>query len=460
MTKPQRLWTISYLAGLAFYSWLSFSLTAPNLVLTGWPPYWQFQTWMWQTLFNNRPLLTGLFAVVAVWLVVSYGGLVMSLVKAKLPGWRRLVIGWLVITAPLLVASNALSYDVFNYIFNAKMVLVYQANPHVQVALDFWQDPWTRFMHNTHTPAPYGYGWTALSLLPFTVSFGKFTLNWLLFRAMGLISLGLTFGAFWLVAHRTGRQLRLVDLAIVFLNPLLLIEVVGNMHNDLWMMAPAVVALGLVAARPRAGDEVVSELPSGNLKVSGLQASGLPASGLQARAGSPAVSSLQAGTLAVSAAALAVSISIKLATVALLPLWLGLVACRLGAIDRLLARLRQPRLKQLAGWSDRHWPLVASLLMMVPLLTPRSQQFLPWYLTWVIVWLPLLSTGSWQRWWRLAVIGLSITSLLRYLPFLLAGEFNEQIIIHQKLITWLPWLLSLVPLYWWQQRTMIDGELT
>lgn len=404
-----QLWALLYFAGLSLFAIYSFSMTDPNLVLSTWQPYWEFQQWMWQTFFVNEQLLTITYASLIIILVGSHLGLVRSIDRSRsfpTVSLNRILLGLLALSLPLLVSYNALSHDVFNYMFNAKMVAIYQANPHVQVALDFAQDPWTRFMHNTHTAAPYGYGWTILSLIPFGLGQflgGKFALTWIFFRVASLVSLSMMIAVLWWLSPKSGRgTLSWSKLAVVFFSPLVLLEILSSSHNDLWMMAPAMLSLGLLALPKRRMSQVVLAL-----------------------------------------SLLGASIFIKIVTVVLIPVAAGL-----------LIRSYLPQsVRQLF---ERYWPLFAAGLMFIPLLTARSQQFHPWYLTWVMVWLPLFGTYDekikqthlswWERLAQLGIVTLSISSLFRYLPWLWAGGFDQTVIVHQKLITWLP--LVVVGLWW------------
>lgn len=365
-----------YFLLLVIYTVFSYSLTAPNLVLTSWPPYWRFQTWMWDIFFNNRLLLTNSYLILLISLFVTYFSIIKIWPKKQQMAW------WLplLIASPLIFSNNALSYDIFNYIFNAKMIVVYQANPHLQTALNFATDNWTRFMHNTHTPAPYFYGWTGLSLLPYFLGGGKFSITWLSFRLFSFLSLGLL--SFSLVKNIKKQN---VWLLILLLNPLLLIEVVSNAHNDLWMMAPAITAILLITNKKTSKNILLSFL------------------------------------------LLLFSASIKLATLALIPVWLALV------------------LPWKKVWPKPHefilsnWPFMTSVLLFLPLLTPRSKQFLPWYLIWSLVWLPLINK-KWQP-WKISLLVLSISSMLRYTPYLWMGNYDGDVIWQQQLITWTPFVL-------------------
>jgi Gpi18-like mannosyltransferase len=122
------------------------------------------------------------------------------------------------------------------------MVLIYHANPHLQTAINFAADPMLRFMHNVHTPAPYAYGWTGLSLLPGLVWFTKnFTLS---FWAMKLFIAGFWLGQLWILQKLVHRLFPKEPWRfwLFALNPLVLVETLINGHNDVVMMFLALVS--------------------------------------------------------------------------------------------------------------------------------------------------------------------------------------------------------------------------
>jgi hypothetical protein len=403
-------WLVRYSTLLSIFAIFSYSLTDPNLVLTSWLPYWQFQQWMWQTFFQNAPLLTYTYTALIIGIFGLYMGLVRSApqdIVSKFGQMKSFLIIVLLTIAPLFLSYNMLSHDVFNYIFNAKMVLAYDADPHVQVALDFQQDNWTRFMHNTHTPAPYGQGWTALSLLPYAMGLSKFTFTWLIFRGWSVLSVVLTAIVIWFVAKRIHQNITYRELTLLFLNPLLVIEVVSTIHNDLWMMMPAVLSLGLIIK------------PLKNKTVSIL----------------------------ISALLLFLSSSIKLASIVLLPLWIFFLFYHFSIWAKLHQGIIKMKQKKLAKLFTQYvesirgyWAEIAVILCFIPLLTDRSQQFHPWYLTWLLVWLPFLKV----KWMKGSIVVLSVSSLLRYIPWLWVGHFSDQVILQEKAITWVPLVIFLI----------------
>ena len=415
MRKSVTVWGLVLLQMCLSVLWSAWTwiLTAPNLVLSTHPWYWQVQTYLWEHFYANRPLITYVYVVIIVGLFATFA---CSVKYFQLVSCRQFAVALLLIISPLLFSYNALSYDVFNYLFNAKMVIVYHDNPHINTALDYSDDDWTRFMHNTHTTAPYGYGWTAVSLLPYYLSGGKFLPNWLLLRLFNLVLLVAT------VALLAKLQLRVhgrVDYRKLWLfagNPLVLIEIITNLHNDLWMMLPALASLYLL-------------LPTSNRD---RHQSWLPVTG--------------------SLGLMLFSLSIKYATVALLPVWIFL----LGDYFPWWSQLSLP-LSYQTYWR-RGRDLVrtylfdlAAGLMFLPLLTGRSQLFHPWYLVWSLCLIPLCQCQLWRR----ILLAFSFSSLLRYLPYLWENGYATQTLLYQQLITFtipIVYLLAVGGLYWRQRR--------
>ncbi len=378
-----KFWLIVTFILYTAYSIFTYGLTTPNLILIGEEWFSNFQFQMWDIFFHDRKLSITVYLslIILIWLCTWK---LISILKAKISLKNSLIILAFLI-APLIFSYNALSADVFNYIFNAKMVVYYRANPHQNTAIDYSYDDWTRFMHNVHTPAPYGYGWTIFSILPYWLSQNKFFLAWLIFRLLSVVSLVLLVKITLELIKITKTKVKWSQLGWLLFNPLLLIEIISNSHNDLWMMIPALWSLLLI-------------LKNNN--------------------------KFKWKNLLLSVLLLGFSISTKMATLAITPIWLGL----------LIAQLK-PKLmeKSLGKLFLENWPTIASILMFLPLLTPRSKQFLPWYLTWALVFLPL----SKNKIWKTLLISLSFSSLLRYLPWMLNNAYSPEIIVQQKYVTWL-----------------------
>jgi hypothetical protein len=222
----------------------------------------------------------------------------------------------------------------------------------------------------------------------YLLGMGKFLITWLNFRLLSLLSLILTAVCLcWLKKTISNSKLSLSDWALVVFNPLILVEIISNSHNDLWMMLPALTSFGLIftAAQYKKNYKFWS-------------------------------------SLGLSLLLLSLSVSIKLASIVLVPIWLLLT------FNLFWPLLKQKPLRILID----HWPLLASIAMFLPLFTSRSQQFHPWYLTWSLVWLPLIDNKIWKN----LLITFSLSSLLRYTPFLLANDYSQDVMFKQKIITW------------------------
>lgn len=412
MRSKKITWLLAFFClFLGLYSIFSYSFTDPNLVLVTLPWYWSFQSWMWQNVFANKVILVSVYGSLIIVLFVLYLWIIRLLKKhteQRVERTQILIYG--LVIACLLFSYNALSHDVFNYIFNAKLAVVYQEDPHVATALQYSGDDWTRFMHNTHTQAPYGYGWTLLSFVPFSLGNQVFSVTWMLFRLFQVLAIfGLYKSLQALSKPVLKRELYLSELAVVFLNPLFLIEIVSSMHNDLWMIFPAVAAVAVALQHSR------------NF-VSALLLSGL---------------------------LLALSISIKFATIVLIPVVVLLLVQR-TVLQTMLERVvpRLPFSRKLTEWVVsllERWiypwvPLVCSVALFLPLFLSRSQYFHPWYLVWSLSWLPLIK----QAWWRQIILAFSFSSLLRYLPWIWVGGFEAGTVGWQRLITWITPLVLLV----------------
>lgn len=379
-----------FLAGLLAI-W-SYQLVDPNLVLFNSHFFYSVQQKFWEVGANRNWLSASYFLIISFWFGAWIWGYRRGLAKNITKSWKKMFIFILPIVIILWLGMNALSHDIFNYLFNAKMLWQFQADPHQQVALDFSYDPWVRFMHNTHTPAPYGYGWTIISLPPFIASSGIFVLAFWGMKLWMIVALLVYLYLIWKLMQLEKADLK--NYYLLALHPLLLIETVLNGHNDVWMMWPVLLALWLIL---RFG--VVMWVP-----------------------------------VAVLALWL-VSINIKLATLVLAPVLGGLYFWSKWG-EKLSIRITN-----FAKWWRSTWPEWSALALLVPLFTARSQRFHPWYLIWSLSFLPFI---NW-KWLRYSLLGLSITALYRYLPWMQANlEYSEVLIFKMQLITWSGALLGLL----------------
>lgn len=149
-------------------------------------------------------------------------------------------------TVILTFSYNAFSYDLFNYIFDAKIVTFYNQNPYLHKALDFPDDPMLGFMHGVHRTYPYGPTWLGLAIPLSFMGSHIFLLTLYLFKALIAASFLGTVYFLKKILDSLKMQNPLYDIYLFALNPLVLIESVVSAHNDIVMMFFAVLSLYLL----------------------------------------------------------------------------------------------------------------------------------------------------------------------------------------------------------------------
>lgn len=192
---------------------------------TGWE-------WLEPTLLQVANLLKvnhtsiGLLALSLFLLTWSYLTLVAQAGKSKSLSWKTLMLVW----ALVFVSFPSLSTDVFDYTNTNRVVFLHQADPWVYPAITFSSDPdiyfgsWidrasvyppANMLANSLVYALFGY-----NVIPSVVGFK------LLASLMYLLVI-------WALYRFV--KLRWDQVVLFAFNPLILIEFVGNAHNDLYM---------------------------------------------------------------------------------------------------------------------------------------------------------------------------------------------------------------------------------
>ncbi len=223
----------------------SFSQIDLGLTLTQ-LTFWQSIQTSFQTLgYFNRPLSTQIYLVILTGLFAFYFLILRAVHQRQFSAKKIWFLVWA--TAGILWLSyNAFSYDLFNYIFDAKIVTFYHQNPYLHKALDFPTDPMLGFMHWTHRVYPYGPIWLGLSIPVSFLGFQKFLLTAILFKGLATASY---LGAGWFIfriLQKTAPKLSLTGLAVFAFNPLMVMESLVSAHNDIVMMALVLAAIWFV----------------------------------------------------------------------------------------------------------------------------------------------------------------------------------------------------------------------
>lgn len=359
---PNYKLSLSYLLviiGLFLYSYTQVDL---NLTLS--------EISIWQTIQKSfqyigwfqRPLSTFIYLAIITLLTIYYG-IFLWLAKNNKLEYRQL---WFIIGATsiiLLFSYNAFSYDLFNYMFDAKIVTYYQQNPYEHKALDYPQDPWINFMRWTHRIYPYGPLWLFLTIPLSFIGFQVFLPTLFLFKSLAVASFfGTTYYIGRILKHVSPRH-ALLGMVFFGLNPLVIIESLVSAHNDIVMMFFAVAALAMVVEKKY----------------------------------------MQSVVFFIA------SVGIKFATIFLFPLFIYLM-------------FLQYKKKNI---NYQKVFLFAGLAMVIPIiLSSIRTELQPWYLLWII---PLFTLLVHSKYVMAALSIVSVGLLLHYAPFLYQGDWNPPV---------------------------------
>lgn len=183
----------------------------------------------------DRPISTYLYIAIFIILFILYFW-TLRLVSKKSLSRKIIWFSIFIVTLILLLSYNAFSYDIFNYIFDAKIITHYHQNPYIHKALDFPGDPMLSFMHWTQRTYPYGPVWLLFTAPLSFISGHFFIVSFYLFKIL--------MAAFFLLTvysiEKIGKILKfentLLSVSVFAFNPFLLSESLVSAHNDIVMM--------------------------------------------------------------------------------------------------------------------------------------------------------------------------------------------------------------------------------
>lgn len=180
--------------------------------------------------FQNRGISTIIYIIFVIFLYLLYLIFLHQVYLNKLNKEDiKFLIGLTVIT--LLIAYPAmLSYDMFNYLFTAKVLFFYHENPYIIMPIEFIGDPFLSFTHAANKIALYGPVWIVFTGIPYLLSFGNFIFLLFGFKLFVAVFYILTIILIW----KTTKNL--FQTTLFALNPLIIIETLLSGHNDIVMI--------------------------------------------------------------------------------------------------------------------------------------------------------------------------------------------------------------------------------
>lgn len=325
---------------------------------------------IWQTIQKSfqyigwfeRPLSTAIYLILLFLLVVCYLLLLRFIKQGKITTEQfwRIVLPMSVI---LLFSYNAFSYDLFNYMFDARIVTMHNENPYLHKALDYPDDPWINFMRWTHRTYPYGPVWLGLTVPLSFISLQFFLPTLFLFKAL---MVGSYLGAIYVIGkilEKINPSQKLFGMAVFALNPLIIIETLVSGHHDVVMMFLSLLAIYFILNKKYIRAFLV----------------------------------------------LILSIGIKFATILLVPVFLYIA----------FSHMR----KTSVNW-DLVWTVAAFLMVVAVIFASIRTELQPWYMLWV---LPFVSLLPQKRWLVVLTFVVSVGLLLHYVPFLYSGNWDPPI---------------------------------
>ncbi|MBA3723329.1 MAG: DUF2029 domain-containing protein [Candidatus Levybacteria bacterium] len=312
--------------------------------------------------YFNRPLSTTLFIAIALTLFIFYITFLRMACKKKISK----TFAWLLIgtaTIVLTFSYNAFSYDIFNYIFDAKIITEYGQNPYMQKALDYPQDPMLSFMRWTHRVYPYGPVWLALTVPLSFIGLQIFLITFLLFKLFIVASFVGCVYFIGKILQKVAPEREVLGILFFGLNPLILVESVVSAHIDIVMMCAALWAIYFFVKEKY-----------------------IPSYGM-----------------------LFASIGIKFVTAALLPVFL------------VVQRMKSQHIK--IRWN---YVFGACLMLLIGGVIAQSlrSNFQPWYLIDTLAFAALISH---RYYIIIPSVTISFFALLNYVPFLQSGNWNPPI---------------------------------
>lgn len=152
------------------------------------------------------------------------------------------------VAAPLL-----LSRDVYTYAAYGRIMAFYRQNPYVATLSSFPHDPFvaTASVQWLHHHSLYGPGFTLVSAATARAWGGSPSATILAFKLLGGLSIAAATGFVALTTSRIRPERASLAVALIGLNPVIVVHTVGGGHVDALIAAPLALAMAIATTRPR-----------------------------------------------------------------------------------------------------------------------------------------------------------------------------------------------------------------
>jgi len=372
---------IIFLYSLIFLSLTIFSYSQVdlNLNLSKNETYLLFENQMKQLGFYNRPFSFWIFVFLSTILIILYLGILIKILKNKNNILPKLSPFYLLpLTFYLFAYPAFLSYDIFNYLFDAKILTKYYQNPYFHFALQYKFDTWTRFMRWTTRVYPYGPIWLLLTIIPVFLGFDKLVLTIFTFK---IFNLAIFLGCIKIMQLILKKIEKPTSWVYAFaLNPIIIYDFLISMHNESLMLLFLLISIYFFV-----GDD---------LRV-------VPQESIRSRV--------------LCIFFLLLSIGVKYLTVVFLPIYIILWLLKIKPTEKSNALIKIS-------------PII-SLLSLIPLIVMRESY--SWYF---VISIALLALNLNKK--TAAILIVLSFLIFRYSPFILIGEYNKVVLFWQNWISY------------------------
>ena len=226
---------LSYVLLLVGFFIYSFTQVDLNLTLSKLSIYQTVEKYLQQVGFFQRPLSTLIFVTIASLLFIFYLSFLYLAKKGELKT-KYLKFLSIATFVCLVFSYNAFSYDLFNYIFDARILTYYHLNPYLFKPQDFANDPMLNFMRWINRTYPYGPSWLILTVPLTFITFDFFLPTFFLFKIlMGISFLGSVY-LVYKISDKLFPENKIFNTVFFAFNPLIIIESLISAHNDIPMI--------------------------------------------------------------------------------------------------------------------------------------------------------------------------------------------------------------------------------
>lgn len=267
MTRKKLIFFLYFivLSSLFFYSFTQIDL---NLTLSKVSFWFALQDFFQHIGYFKRSLSTVFYFLIVLSLFIFYIIFLKQAWNRKLKEKDLFILT--VVTAGILFLSySAFSYDVFNYMFDAKIVTNYGQNPYIHKALDYPNDPWINFMRWTHRTYPYGPSWLIFTIPLSYIGFQYFLPTLYLFKMLMVASYLGSVYFLYKTLKIVYKENAIFGTIFFALNPLVVIESLVSAHNDIVMIFFAVLGVYFLISKQKV-KSIISILVSGGVKFAAL----------------------------------------------------------------------------------------------------------------------------------------------------------------------------------------------